>query len=61
MENGRCRMHRGASTGPRTEGGLERSRRAGLKLGFHTQEMRERRAHARAVFRRMREILSSLK
>lgn len=58
MANGRCRMHGGKSTGPRTETGLERSRQARLCLGFHTQEMRERRAGARAAFRRMREILS---
>ncbi|WP_424139993.1 HGGxSTG domain-containing protein [Roseomonas chloroacetimidivorans] len=28
MPNGRCRMHGGLSTGPRTAEGLERSRRA---------------------------------
>ena len=28
MRNGRCRMHRGASTGPRTPEGLAKSRRA---------------------------------
>jgi hypothetical protein len=28
MKNGRCRMHGGLSTGPRTPAGLERSRRA---------------------------------
>jgi hypothetical protein len=28
MANGRCRMHGGKSTGPRTAEGLERSRRA---------------------------------
>src|SRR3954468_22064671 len=31
MPNGRCRMHGGPSTGPRTVEGLARSRRAGWK------------------------------
>jgi hypothetical protein len=31
MRNGRCRMHGGASTGPRTAKGLQRSRRANWK------------------------------
>jgi len=34
MCNGRCRMHRGASTGPRTPQGLARSRRARWKHRF---------------------------
>ena len=34
MHNGRCRMHGGASTGPRTPEGLERSRRARWKHGL---------------------------
>ena len=33
MANGRCRMHGGPSTGPRTPEGLERSRRARWKHG----------------------------
>ena len=31
MANGRCRMHGGKSTGPRTAEGLERPRKARLK------------------------------
>jgi hypothetical protein len=33
MRNGRCRMHGGMSTGPRTPEGLERSRRARWNTG----------------------------
>ncbi|WP_331287653.1 MULTISPECIES: HGGxSTG domain-containing protein [Methylobacteriaceae] len=33
MANGRCRMHGGASTGPRTAEGLARSKRAAWKHG----------------------------
>jgi hypothetical protein len=34
MANGRCNMHGGKSTGPRTPEGLARSRRASWKHGF---------------------------
>jgi hypothetical protein len=34
MPNGRCKVHGGKSTGPRTPEGLERSRRANWKHGF---------------------------
>jgi hypothetical protein len=37
MANGRCRMHGGPSTGPRTESGLQRSRRANWKHGWCSQ------------------------
>src|SRR5271166_734374 len=41
MRNGRCRMHGGASTGPRTRAGLARSARANWKHGFRSQEAKE--------------------
>jgi hypothetical protein len=44
MVNGRCRMHGGASTGPRTAEGLERLRKARTRTGLHTKEMRQLRA-----------------
>lgn len=37
MKNGRCRMHGGKSTGPRTEAGLERCRQAHRKTGRYSQ------------------------
>jgi hypothetical protein len=44
MANGRCRMHGGLSTGPKTPEGLERSRRARWKHGAYSEEaQRERR------------------
>ena len=43
MRNGRCRMHGGLSTGPRTAEGLARSRRARWKHGFCSAETRELR------------------
>jgi len=37
MANGRCRMHGGASTGPRTAEGLARIAKARTKTGMHTR------------------------
>jgi hypothetical protein len=42
MKNGRCRMHGGLSTGPRTAEGLARSRRANWKHGRYSAEARQR-------------------
>jgi hypothetical protein len=39
MANGRCRMHGGPSTGPRTPEGLARLRAARTKTGLHTAEL----------------------
>ena len=41
MRNGRCRLHGGLSTGPRTPEGLERSRRARWRHGLRSREVRE--------------------
>ena len=41
MKNGRCRMHGGASTGPRTPEGLERARRANWKHGLYSKAERD--------------------
>ena len=38
MRNGRCRLHGGLSTGPRTREGLARSRRARWKHGAYSVE-----------------------
>ena len=38
MKNGRCRLHGGKSTGPKTQEGIERIRKAHLKNGRYTRE-----------------------
>lgn len=38
MKNGRCRLHGGKSTGPRTEEGIEKIRKAHLIHGKYTRE-----------------------
>lgn len=57
MANGRCRMHGGKSTGPRTAEGLERSRRANWKHGDYSQEARAERAKTRAALSFVRQII----
>lgn len=42
MTNGRCRMHGGCSTGPKTPEGLARSRMARWKTGRYSQKARAR-------------------
>src|SRR3954463_10419000 len=49
MPNGRCRFHGGLSTGPRTEAGLDRSRRSAWKHGHFSAEAKAERREARAA------------
>jgi hypothetical protein len=44
MPNGRCKIHGGKSTGPRTPEGLERSRRANWKHGHFSREAKAERS-----------------
>jgi ribosomal protein L32 len=41
MPNGRCRMHGGKSTGPRTSEGLERMRHANTRHGNYSEKSRQ--------------------
>jgi hypothetical protein len=61
MANGRCRMHGGLSTGPRTAEGRERCRRARLTHGFYSVEMVALRRAGAAYCRRMDALLDALK
>ena len=55
MKNGRCRMHGGASTGPRTPEGLARSRRARWKHGRRSAEAIAMRRSLAAIERESRQ------
>jgi hypothetical protein len=59
MANGRCRTHGGASTGPRTDEGLDRSMRANFKHGFYSYGARQARARARWVLREARRMVKA--
>ena len=60
MPNGRCRMHGGKSTGPRTAEGLERSRKARWRHGHYSAEAMAERREARASVRFLRELLAGM-
>jgi len=49
MGNGRCRMHGGTSTGPKTAAGLARIRKARTVHGMYGAEMAELRRHCAAL------------
>src|SRR5262245_41841468 len=59
MKNGRCRMHGGPSTGPRTPAGLERSRKARWVHGRYSREAREARRVQRQRWRELLRLLST--
>jgi len=60
MPNGRCRMHGGASTGPRTPEGLARSRRSRWKHGLYSAEAMARRKLARELMRQSRDLIDRI-
>jgi hypothetical protein len=56
MRNGRCRLHGGLSTGPRTAEGRARCAAARRKHGFYSAATRALLAEARARLRRVRSL-----
>ena len=59
-DRGRCRLHGGKSTGPRTPEGLERSRRARWKHGFCSREVRDLIAENRRRWRELGALLGEV-
>lgn len=57
MPNGRCRMHGGPSTGPRTPEGIERIRASRWKHGRFTQAAIASRRQMRETIRALRDLL----
>ncbi len=53
MKNGRCRLHGGKSTGPRTLEGLERSHKANWKHGNRSTEVIQQRKDSMRVRREL--------
>ena len=60
MPNGRCKVHGGKSTGPRTPQGLERSRRANWKHGHFSREAKAERSRVRAAILALRVLCDSV-
>jgi hypothetical protein len=60
MKNGRCRMHGGKSTGPRTPEGLAKSRKANWKHGFYSKKAIEERRLMRQFMEGCKEFLEEI-
>src|SRR5258708_38855266 len=60
MPNGRCKLHGGKSTGPRTPEGLERSRRGDWKDGYYSRGAEGGRARVRAAILSVRDLWGSI-
>lgn len=60
MANGRCRMHGGKSTGPRTLEGLERSRKANWKHGYYSAESITARRYMSQLLRESRDTIEQV-
>ena len=63
-KNGRCRLHGGASTGPRTVDGVARISAANLRHGKFTKDKLEKRkanaAKGREILKELRQMESEL-
>ncbi len=60
MANGRCRMHGGSSTGPKTVSGLQRSQRANWKHGLYSAEAKAESRLIRQFLRDSKALLDRL-
>ncbi|MHC4488997.1 MAG: HGGxSTG domain-containing protein [Planctomycetota bacterium] len=61
MANGRCRMHGGKSTGPRTPEGLERSKKANWKHGYYSAGAGEMRLYIKQLLRENQALTEFIK
>mgnify|MGYP000302934394 CR=1 FL=1 len=61
LKTGRCRLHGGLSTGPRTEDGLRRSKLANRKHGHYSLEMKKNRREINQLLKQTKELLKSMK
>jgi hypothetical protein len=59
MKNGRCRLHGGLSTGPKTAEGIERIRRAVTKHGRYSMAAQAEGRHFRGLLKECRELLKT--
>ena len=57
MRNGRCRLHGGKSSGPRTTEGIEKIRQAHLKHGLYTKDVIASRKEFSNLLRQLRETI----
>lgn len=57
MANGRCRLHGGKCTGPKTDAGKKKVMSVNTKHGFYAKAAREERIITSALLRNLREEL----
>lgn len=60
MSNGRCRLHGGKSTGPKTKEGIEKCRQARLKHGNYSKEAIFSPKESRELIRKMKFFIHSI-
>jgi len=60
MKNGRCRLHGGKSTGPKTPEGVERIRQVHLKHGRYTKDAITSRKEFNCLLRKFRETIGKI-
>jgi hypothetical protein len=60
MKNGRCRMHGGGSTGPKTAEGIERIRKSRTKHGRYSKASIAMRRESRQTIQSLRASLRTL-
>jgi len=60
MSNGRCRLHGGLSTGPRTPEGIERIRQAATKHGRYSQQAKAEQEQFRELLRDLQRFVRNL-
>jgi len=61
MRNGRCRLHGGLSTGPKTQEGIERIRNANFRHGNYTAAAQRTRREVRELILRSRALLAKFR
>jgi hypothetical protein len=60
MQNGRCRLHGGLSTGPKTAAGIERIQRANTKHGRYSKQSNAERVQYRSLLKACQDMLAGL-
>lgn len=60
MKNGRCRLHGGKSTGPKTPEGLERSRKARWKHGLYSADLKKEIRHYQEEIMKEQDLFQAL-
>ena len=61
MLNGRCRLHGGKSTGPRTAEGLERCRKVNWRHGSYSKEVLAAKHRVRELMRNSAQFLVEIR